>query len=261
MKKFLSFFTLILLLSSLVFVIAACSDKNLANNDSSTKTIELATPTNLVLENDILSWDAVENASCYRIRMSNWQNPPNVALTSEVTTEQTSFDLSLNPISERFYVWVKAIGQTVGNIFYLESYYTESILFEFLVWDGVYSLTSINFIGEIYDQSLVDLYVNNFTFIYVQNSRTLPSFPTRAMIFTNLNFYLQGYVSFSLYADGNVTLFSSMWGPSSLEGATFSYTSGSIKVTHKVREGIIFVVVYTYLAEIQDMPPIRINYV
>jgi len=165
MSKRLSILLSVVAVVSCAAFITACSENDLVDNSqkiSNPPEIEmrpLTVPTGLVVDDFVLFWNAVENASGYEIKLSseNRFSDPITVVSTSYSTKSTTFSLlSVVPgsASIQYTVSVKAVGQSFGKIQYLDSDYCESIPFLFLIEAGLYRVTSVGFNG--YDFSTVD---------------------------------------------------------------------------------------------------------
>ena len=154
MKKYLIVLLSAVMIISCTVVLAACNstDNNKPNtpNIPQEQTQQLTTPSNLTLNNTMVSWAAVSNANGYTVR---------VGTAEHQVASGTTFDLSSLTLAEGTYqISVKAVGQTVGNIRYTDSAYSSSVdyVVKATVKEGHYRLTSITFDGKTYDATKAD---------------------------------------------------------------------------------------------------------
>lgn len=98
---------------------------NIISSDYSTsQTIyKLSTPKNLVISNGVLTWDAVSNASSYKIILTNGNSG---ASDGSYTSTTNSIVINRNDLRETQTIQVQAIGDgnTIGDSLYSESYQT-----------------------------------------------------------------------------------------------------------------------------------------
>ena len=80
---------------------------------------KLATPTNFVINNDVASWDAVENASKYRLNIVDESAKEfKRVVDGKTTADMTSFDLAVGVYN----VYIQAVADKNGA--YQDSDYT-----------------------------------------------------------------------------------------------------------------------------------------
>jgi|GEM_PF-2554088 len=144
MKKLLSFLLVSLLLISTLGLIACGNTEkpNPSPSPSPGETPVLAVPSGLVIGGNSISWLAVPNAAGYVIKVGNEERS-----VTEIEFNLTT--LSLPP--GNYQVSVKAIGQTVGGVKYLDSNYSSPITYvvKASVAEGLYIPTKQYFNGQV----------------------------------------------------------------------------------------------------------------